>query len=63
MGKKLVNRMPLIVTKVEFAPVADDVSKRRIQQAMELLLHRSGKGEPRSEEHIPPNVNNNRGIP
>ncbi len=61
MGKKLANRMPLIVTKVEFLPVADDVSKRKIQQVMELLLHRSGKGEPSSEEHIPPSVNNTKG--
>ena len=63
MGKKLASRQPLIITKVEFAPVADDVSKRKIQEVIELLLHRSGKGEPSSEEHIPPNVNNSRGIP
>lgn len=63
MGKKLTNRVPLMITKVEFAPVADDLSKRKIQQVMELLLHRSGKGEPRNEEHIPPDVNKSRGIP
>lgn len=63
MGKKLASRQSLIITKVEFAPVADDVSKRKIQEVIELLLHRSGKGEPRNEEHIPPDVNKSRGIP
>ena len=61
MGKKLANRKPLIITKVEFLPVADDVSKTRIQQVVELLLNRSGKGAPSSEEHIPPSVNNTNG--
>ena len=61
MGKKLANRQPLIVTKVEFLPVADDVSKRKIQQVMELLLDNTGNRVPRFEEHIPPSVNNAKG--
>ena len=60
MDKKLAKRTPLIITKVEFSP-ADDISKRKIQQVIELLLHKSGKGEPSSEEHIPPSVNNTKG--
>ena len=61
MVKKLGSKKPLIITKVQFLPVADDVSKRKIQQVIELLLHKSGKGETRFEEHIPPNVNNTNG--
>ena len=37
MGKKLANRQPLIVTKVEFAP-ANDSSRRRISEVLKLLL-------------------------
>ncbi len=46
---KVKCRQPLIITKIEFLSLADDVSKRKIQQVMELLLRNSGNGEPRSE--------------
>ena len=42
MGKKLANRTPLIVTKVEFAP-ANDSSRRRISEVLKLLLHANTK--------------------
>lgn len=37
LSKKLTNRTPLIVTKVEFVP-ANDSSRRRISEVLNLLL-------------------------
>ena len=41
VGKKLESKKPLIIVKVEFLPVADDATRKRVSAALRLLLQPS----------------------